>query len=169
MTRRRFGDRLRQWKHSTARQLLLLLYPRTWRRRYGAEFAALLAHRRLTPHDILDVVRAALDEHRRGRQLAQGEREQSMARNTRGLACSFCGKSQQQAGRLIAGPNGIYICDACVGLCNEILAGGAHETPSQQPEGALPTGRRRARPWWQLMVNRWLPTRGKQHLQGAHL
>jgi ClpX C4-type zinc finger/Clp amino terminal domain, pathogenicity island component len=37
------------------------------------------------------------------------------------LACSFCGKSQKQARKLIAGP-GVYICDECIDLCNEILA-----------------------------------------------
>ena len=36
--------------------------------------------------------------------------------------CSFCGKEQLQVRRLIAGPNGAYICDGCVVLCNEILA-----------------------------------------------
>jgi excisionase family DNA binding protein len=36
--------------------------------------------------------------------------------------CSFCGKEQLQVRRLIAGPNGAYICDTCVVLCNEILA-----------------------------------------------
>lgn len=36
--------------------------------------------------------------------------------------CSFCGKEQLQVRRLIAGPNGAYICDTCVALCNEILA-----------------------------------------------
>lgn len=38
-----------------------------------------------------------------------------------GLACSFCGKDQAQAKKLIAGP-GVFICDECVDLCNEILA-----------------------------------------------
>lgn len=37
------------------------------------------------------------------------------------LYCSFCGKSQNQARRLIAGPN-VFICDECVGLCSEIVA-----------------------------------------------
>jgi ATP-dependent Clp protease ATP-binding subunit ClpA len=37
------------------------------------------------------------------------------------LACSFCGKSQEQVKKLIAGP-GVYICDECIDLCNEILA-----------------------------------------------
>ncbi|MGK0740392.1 ATP-dependent Clp protease ATP-binding subunit ClpX [Leucobacter sp. Z1108] len=36
------------------------------------------------------------------------------------LKCSFCGKSQKQVQQLIAGPQ-IYICDECVGLCNEII------------------------------------------------
>ncbi len=37
------------------------------------------------------------------------------------LACSFCGKSQEQVKKLIAGP-GVYICDECIDLCNEVLA-----------------------------------------------
>jgi ATP-dependent Clp protease ATP-binding subunit ClpA len=37
------------------------------------------------------------------------------------LACSFCGKSQRQVKKLIAGP-GVYICDECIDLCNEIIA-----------------------------------------------
>ena len=37
------------------------------------------------------------------------------------LACSFCGKGQKQVKKLIAGP-GVYICDECIDLCNEILA-----------------------------------------------
>jgi ATP-dependent Clp protease ATP-binding subunit ClpX len=36
------------------------------------------------------------------------------------LQCSFCGKSQKQVKRLIAGP-GVYICDECIDLCNEII------------------------------------------------
>ena len=36
------------------------------------------------------------------------------------LKCSFCGKSQDQVKKLIAGP-GVYICDECVELCNEII------------------------------------------------
>lgn len=44
-----------------------------------------------------------------------------MARRQDIIACSFCGKPQEQVSRLIAGPNGVYICDQCVALCNEIL------------------------------------------------
>src|SRR6056297_3673253 len=36
------------------------------------------------------------------------------------LECSFCGKSQDEVKKLIAGP-GVYICNECVDLCNEIL------------------------------------------------
>jgi ATP-dependent Clp protease ATP-binding subunit ClpX len=36
------------------------------------------------------------------------------------LKCSFCGKSQKQVKKLIAGP-GVYICDECINLCNEII------------------------------------------------
>lgn len=46
-----------------------------------------------------------------------------MARPTDGneqLLCSFCGKSQRQVKKLIAGP-GVYICDECIDLCNEII------------------------------------------------
>lgn len=34
--------------------------------------------------------------------------------------CSFCGKQQEQVKKLIAGP-GVYICDECIELCNEII------------------------------------------------
>ncbi|WP_290924606.1 ATP-dependent Clp protease ATP-binding subunit ClpX [Halodesulfovibrio sp.] len=37
------------------------------------------------------------------------------------LNCTFCGKSQEQVARLIAGPE-VYICDECIALCNEIIA-----------------------------------------------
>ena len=38
-----------------------------------------------------------------------------------GYRCSFCGKHQDMVERLIAGPGGIYICDECVALCQEII------------------------------------------------
>ncbi|MCH5252084.1 MAG: ATP-dependent Clp protease ATP-binding subunit ClpX [Lachnospiraceae bacterium] len=38
------------------------------------------------------------------------------------LRCSFCGKTEKQVHKLIAGPNGVYICDECIELCDEILA-----------------------------------------------
>ncbi len=37
------------------------------------------------------------------------------------VRCSFCGKPQEQVRKLIAGPNGAYICDECVDICSEII------------------------------------------------
>ena len=37
------------------------------------------------------------------------------------VRCSFCGKTQAQVRKLIAGPNGTYICDECIGICSEII------------------------------------------------
>ncbi|WP_138900876.1 ATP-dependent Clp protease ATP-binding subunit ClpX [Streptomyces albidochromogenes] len=51
------------------------------------------------------------------------------------LKCTFCGKSQKQVKKLVAGPAGICICDECVGLCNELIA----EEPDG-PSGATPPG-----------------------------
>ncbi len=42
-------------------------------------------------------------------------------RNDEKFRCSFCGKSQDQVRKLIAGPNGAYICDECVDICAEII------------------------------------------------
>jgi ATP-dependent Clp protease ATP-binding subunit ClpX len=44
------------------------------------------------------------------------------------LFCSFCGKSQEDVKKLIAGP-GVYICDECIELCNDILSEELQETP----------------------------------------
>src|SRR6201989_3498076 len=59
---------------------------------------------------------------RRPHRLDEGT-ESSVARSGDGgdlLKCSFCGKSQKQVKKLIAGP-GVYICDECIDLCNEII------------------------------------------------
>ena len=37
------------------------------------------------------------------------------------VRCSFCNKTQAQVRKLIAGPNGTYICDECIGICSEII------------------------------------------------
>lgn len=52
------------------------------------------------------------------------------------LKCSFCGKSQEQVRKLIAGP-GVYICDECVDLCNEILDEELVETPTEVNQPAV--------------------------------
>ncbi len=63
------------------------------------------------------------------------------------LKCSFCGKSQEQVRKLIAGP-GVYICDECVDLCNEILDEELLDTNTAAPQAAPRTEtpqKRRAR------------------------
>jgi ATP-dependent Clp protease ATP-binding subunit ClpX len=49
------------------------------------------------------------------------------------LKCSFCGKSQKQVKKLIAGP-GVYICDECIDLCNEIIEEELSEAPELKLE-----------------------------------
>ena len=50
--------------------------------------------------------------------------------------CSFCGKRQDQVRRLVAGP-GVFICDQCIALCNEIISEAPPATPSDpaSPKG----------------------------------
>ena len=47
------------------------------------------------------------------------------------LSCSFCGKSQKEVKKLIAGPT-VYICDECIALCNDIIA---EEVEKDEPSG----------------------------------
>ena len=49
--------------------------------------------------------------------------------NRRSVRCSFCGKGEEQVRKLVAGP-GVYICNQCVELCNEVLR---KEPPPQSP------------------------------------
>ena len=64
-----------------------------------------------------------------------------MERNRDGyLRCSFCGKTQKEVRKLIAGP-GVYICDECVTLCGEIIA------DEIEKDEKLPDGRQLPRPW----------------------
>jgi len=156
---------------------LLHLYPRAWRRRYGVEFAALLMQRPLSPLEVADVVRGAVDVRwvasrtmapRRAHvcsattrpesaapaaglehwQNGWTGRERAMTGKQQRFRCSFCGKRRDQVRRLIAGP-GVYVCDECVALCNKIIEDGEHPLSCQQPEGARPAVQRRAAPWWQ--------------------
>ncbi len=62
-----------------------------------------------------------------------------MERNKDGyLRCSFCGKTQKEVRKLIAGP-GVYICDECITLCNEIISDEI-EKEDKLPDGSkLPT------------------------------
>ncbi len=53
------------------------------------------------------------------------------------LKCSFCGKSQEQVRKLVAGP-GVYICDECIELCNEILEEELYGEPEELAPRSLP-------------------------------
>lgn len=54
------------------------------------------------------------------------------------LRCSFCGKSQDEVRRLVAGP-GVYICDECVELCSEIISEEFEEEEYNEFDDRLPT------------------------------
>ncbi|WP_033137372.1 ClpX C4-type zinc finger protein, partial [Aeromonas finlandensis] len=54
------------------------------------------------------------------------------------LYCSFCGKSQHEVRKLIAGPS-VYICDECVELCNDIIREEIREISPKRDGNELPT------------------------------
>ncbi|MCF6338911.1 MAG: ATP-dependent Clp protease ATP-binding subunit ClpX [Gammaproteobacteria bacterium] len=56
------------------------------------------------------------------------------------LYCSFCGKSQHEVRKLIAGPS-VFVCDECVELCNDIIREEVDEKTSSSGESKLPTPR----------------------------
>ena len=87
-----------------------------------------------------------------------------MARRQGPFTCSFCGRGREQTRRLIAGPNGVYICAECVALCNEILAEGQPGLSQQACEEARETVRPR-RVGWRRLLHGWLPS----HLQLARM
>ena len=64
------------------------------------------------------------------------------------LYCSFCGKSQHEVRKLIAGPS-VFICDECVELCNDIIR---EEMEDANPEGSddrLPSPKR----FWRFVTS----------------
>ena len=54
------------------------------------------------------------------------------------LYCSFCGKSQHEVRKLIAGPS-VFVCDECVELCNDIIREEIKEIAPKQKQDELPT------------------------------
>ena len=56
------------------------------------------------------------------------------------LYCSFCGKSQHEVKKLIAGPS-VFVCDECVDLCNDIIREEMLETTPEEEQEHLPTPR----------------------------
>jgi hypothetical protein len=143
--------------------LLLRLYPRAWRQRYGAEFTALLEQQPLTPALVVDIVRGALDAHALARRQRRAPANQpqperwkvdAMEGKRRPYHCSFCGKNQEQVHRLIAGPGGVYICDECIALCNEIIAEEENASPTAHARKRSGRARHRAVQWWQRLLGR---------------
>ena len=55
-----------------------------------------------------------------------------MSRNDNQVRCSFCNRTQAQVRKLIAGPEGVYICDECVDVCAEIIEEELAYTPDRQ-------------------------------------
>ena len=57
-------------------------------------------------------------------------------RKDNGVRCSFCGKPESQVRKIIAGPNGVYICDECIEICSEIVDDefGPDEEDSQEAD-----------------------------------
>src|SRR4051812_34474576 len=53
------------------------------------------------------------------------------------LCCSFCGKNQREVKKLIAGPT-VYICDECIGLCNDIIAEEGQKESTKAPSERIP-------------------------------
>jgi len=51
--------------------------------------------------------------------------------------CSFCGKSQDQVRKLVHGP-GVFICDGCIELCNEVLRESGTSVPSSARYRTMP-------------------------------
>ena len=56
---------------------------------------------------------------------------------TGNLVCSFCGKSQDEVRKLIAGPT-VYICDECIDLCNDIIAEECDQEENLSSTSAVP-------------------------------
>lgn len=65
-------------------------------------------------------------------------RDKDETRQPRVARCSFCDKTQDQVRRIIAG-NGVYICDECVALCQEIIADDLGTAPTQEPAEPWPS------------------------------
>ncbi|MDY6991848.1 MAG: ATP-dependent Clp protease ATP-binding subunit ClpX [Pseudomonadota bacterium] len=67
-----------------------------------------------------------------------GDKKDKSGNDDRLLYCSFCGKSQHEVRKLIAGPS-VFICDECVELCNDIIREEIQENTSPNHQRHLPT------------------------------
>jgi ClpX C4-type zinc finger len=128
---------------------LLGLYPRSWRDRYGSEVAALLEQHHVRLITLADLLAGAVDArlepvHRS----EEGVMSKSWPGRRVAVRCSFCGRDKEQVRKLVAGP-GVYICDQCVELCNQVLAdAGGQDTPPTQACPPPRPGRRAGPGTW---------------------
>jgi ATP-dependent Clp protease ATP-binding subunit ClpX len=58
-----------------------------------------------------------------------------MAKNSGTIKCSFCGKPQESVKKIIAGPNGVFICDECVDVCQNIMETEMFESYGEEEKG----------------------------------
>lgn len=138
---------------------MLQLYPRRWRRRYEAEVRAVLEQHRVRPATLADLLAAAVDARLEQPHRSEEAHMPKSTRRDRGkvrgyrqvpVRCSFCGKSRDEVNRLVAGP-GVYICDGCVKLCNQVISG------REGPEGGWPSpATPRQRPKRVQLLRAWL-------------
>ena len=61
-----------------------------------------------------------------------------IGKNDDQIRCSFCNKTQSQVRKLIAGPNGAYICDECIDLCNDIMDEEYDVLAEKEKAGTMP-------------------------------
>ncbi|HAM01974.1 MAG TPA: hypothetical protein DCQ30_07060 [Acidimicrobiaceae bacterium] len=64
--------------------------------------------------------------------LKRWRRKRRWNANRRAATCSFCGKRQAEVAKIIAGPRGVYICNECIALCNDILAENLAPPPKER-------------------------------------
>ena len=57
----------------------------------------------------------------------------------RNVKCSFCGKPQEVVKKIIAGPSGVFICDECVGLCQDIIEEEIYDEEEITEQVEMPT------------------------------
>lgn len=76
------------------------------------------------------------DSRQRAERAAAGR-----AGQTKTLYCSFCFKSQHEVKKLISGHGAIFICDECVDVCNEYIAGRFPDKSKRRHDSELPTER----------------------------
>ncbi|KPQ06161.1 MAG: ATP-dependent protease Clp, ATPase subunit [Rhodobacteraceae bacterium HLUCCA12] len=76
------------------------------------------------PRDASEIVNAEMEKlrHERDEAVRKHEKIERLLAELRPVRCSFCGKTQHETDKMIAGPQ-VYICNECVDLCVNIIRG----------------------------------------------